>query len=400
MTRKQLTINIIIAVLVVSVVGGGAVTMSALAAEGTDDNDSRESATEMATNSTETGALGADDVDWYAFEVSVGEQINAGIDLGSDDTTLSTNTSAEFDLYGPSGEEVSVYPNDMMGAAYRPNPGSPSQAWGGLVAEQSGTYYVRVTGKNISDYNVSVSTKRLDQYDPNEQPSSATQIESGDTVSAVMSGQDVDTYAIDLDKGETINASAQADSTGLVNIQLVSPATPDTTDARYNREHDVLNESYDNQQFNYTASESGTYFIRVYPFENGIGSFGAEVPYELSVTGSGADGTDGSSDENQNDSGASDGTATTPDDTDSTDGTAETPGDTRATDENASTGAPDTDGTEQSDSEETGDDAESDADTDTQADDNEQTSQSGPGFTGAGAVVGLFVTALFALRRQ
>lgn len=289
MTRKQLTINIVTTVLVVPVVGSGAVTMSAFAAEKADNNDSRETATEMATNSTETGTLETDDVDWYAFEVSVGERIDAGIDLGSDDTTLPTNMSAEFDLYGPSGEEVSVYPNDMLGAAYRPNPGSPSQAWGGLVAEQSGTYYVRVTGKNISDYNVSVSTKRLDQYDPNEQPSSATQI--------------------------------------------------------------------------------------------------AEDPYELSVTGSGADGTDGSSDEYQNDSGASDGTATTPDDTGSTD-------------ENASTGAPDTDGTEQSDSEETGDDAESDADTATQADGDEQTSQSGPGFTGAGAVVGLFVTALFALRRQ
>ncbi len=380
----------VVAVLVVSIAGAGAVATGVLAAE-EPDNDSRETATDMAANSTETGTLGSDNVDWYAFDVSAGEQINAELDLGSDDTTLPVNRSAEFALYGPSGEEVSVYPNDGMGAAYRPNPGSPATAWGGLVAEQSGTYYARVTGENISDYNLTVETRRLDRHDPNEQPSSATQIEANDTVSAVMSGSDVDTYAIDLDKGETINASAQTDSTGLVNIQLVSPETPDITYAGYSDEYDVAGGYAANKQITYTANESGTYFVRVYPFENGIGSFGQKAPYSLTVTSDRAD----SDEESTNDggSGTDDGTTGTPDEEVTSD------------EDNGSTGndateTPNTTDTEQSDSGGSVDDADDGASTDTQADDTEQTSQSGPGFTGGGAVIGLLVTALFALRRR
>lgn len=119
MISKRLTTGMIVAVLVVSVVDGGAVTTGVLADEA-DDNDSRESATEMAANSTETGALESDDVDWYAFDVDAGERVLVDIELGSNDLILKPDKSIQFDIFGPSGDKVNRYPDDALGPAYSP----------------------------------------------------------------------------------------------------------------------------------------------------------------------------------------------------------------------------------------------------------------------------------------
>ncbi|MFC6964396.1 hypothetical protein [Halocatena marina] len=160
------------------------------------------------------------------------------------------------------------------------------QALGGTVVELSGTYYVRVKGTNITEYDLTVETQRPDQYDPNEQPATATSIESGKTISAVVSGSDQDTYAVDLDKGETISVMTSDVGSNLVNTRLLGP------------------------------NASGAYFIHVYPYEDGIGLYDMDDRYELSITISGADDDEPS---NEDDSEIDDGPTETPDEKESTD---------------------------------------------------------------------------------
>lgn len=359
MIRKRLTISVVVAVLILSVVGVGAVTTGVLADSEADGNDSRENATEMATNSTETGTIEANDTDWYAFNASAGERIWVQLDVGADDSVLPENTSARFDIFGPSGNNVNGHPHDAMGPAYSPNAGASTEAVGGTIAEQSGTYYVRVEGQNISDYNLTVETQRLDQYDPNEQPATATPIESGEMVDAVMSGSDIDTYATDLDEGETISVTANDVDSNLVNTHLVGPNASNATLDGSNTEYVVTDEWPSANQFNHTANETGTYFIRVYPYEEGIGSYNMEDSYELSVSVSGADDDESPDEEastDEDDSTGDDGTTETPDET-------EQPDSDESADDGESTVDETTDDTEQSDSEEavdeTGDDADS-----------------------------------------
>ncbi|UPM43511.1 pre-peptidase C-terminal domain-containing protein [Halocatena salina] len=331
-----------------------------LAADEGDNDDSRETATEMAPNSTETGALESNDTDWYAFDVEAGERIWVHLDLGENDTTLDQNTSARLDIFGPSGENVNDYPHDGMGPAYRPTAGAPMQAAGGTIAEQSGTYYVRAKGTNITDYDLTVETQRLDEHDPNERPATATSIESGETVSAVMSGPDLDTYAIDLEKGETINVTANHSDSVLVNAQLLHPNASDESPDRFVNDH-VVEWDY-SDSFTHTANTSGTYFVWISPEEEGIGSFDEEAPYDLSVSVSEDDSTD------ENDSETDDGPTETPEDDDSTEST---PDETEQSDSDDSADEGDStddstestpDETDQSDSDESVDDSDSTGD--------------------------------------
>lgn len=255
------------------------------------------------------------------------------------------------------------------------------------MAEQSGTHYVRVGGTNISEYDLTIETQRLDEHDPNEHPATAAPIESGETLSAVMSGPDEDVYTIDLEEDETVNVTTDTRGTTLVNTQLLGPNTSDTIPPGLLNEH-VVAWNYSNS-FTHTANESGPYFIRITTDEAAIGSFDDEETYELSVTVPGTD----------------DDESTAEDGSEIDDGTTETLGEGASSDEDddptgADTTESDTVDTDQSDSEESVDGTGDGAGTDTQADKDESTSQFGPGFTGGGAVVALFVTALFVLRRQ
>lgn len=336
--------------MVLSVVGGGAVTTGVLAAEEMDDNDSRSSATEMAANTTETGTLEGNDTDWYAFEVEAGERIYSNLTI-----TTENEENLHFDIVAPNGKKAMESPAEALRPGYTTQRIAigPS-AYGGDIAEQSGTYYVQVSpaGDTVGEstsYELTVETQRLDQYDPNEQPASATPIESGETISAVMSGSDQDTYAIDLEEDQSINVTTENGHSALVNTQLLGPNASDGTSHSSLNEHVVAGNYSD--PFTYTANTSGTYFIYIAPIDELINTYDEEAPYELSVTVTGAD-DDESPDE---------------DDSETDDGTTETPDEEDSTDEDDSTETPDE--TEQSDSEETVDDAGDDAGADDASED-------------------------------
>lgn len=306
MSLERMTIGLLTVVLFISVVSGA--MMTGVLATGSDGDNSRETATEMAANGTETGTIEGKDTDWYAVDVETGERIWVELELGSPDENAGEHEGIRFDIFGPSGKEVNEYPSDGMGPIYSPGSAFAS-GYGGTIAETAGTYYVKVDGQNISSYDLTVQTQRLDEHDPNEQPATATSIEPG-TTQAVMSGSDVDTFTIDLEEGETINVTASDIDSKLVNVQLVGPDARDETIDSPNNEYVVNDGPASTAVLNHTANQSGTYYIRVYPYEEGIGSFDDEDPYELSITA--ANEYEGSSDEDTDVSSDSDsGTSTT-----------------------------------------------------------------------------------------
>lgn len=243
-------------------------------------SDSRSSATRMATNGTKSGTLFGDDKDWYAFDVSAGQAIDIGLTA-----TTENEENIKFSMYDPDGNPIGESPNEGIGPAYFTQriPFGP-WAGGGDIAEQSGTYYVKVRGVGgvaPTRYDLTVGAERLDRYDPNEQPSSAISIDHNASIEAVMTGSDVDTYAIELDKGDTVNATIDHEYSFDMHVQLVSPETPDTTHSRYNHEYDVSEWTRDG--FTSTVNESGTYYVRVYPVENTITSFFEAGSYNLTT---------------------------------------------------------------------------------------------------------------------
>ena len=86
-------------------------------------------------------------------------------------------------------------------------------AFGGDVAEEDGTYHLRVRGargrvyegvRGFSPYTLVVETVDLDQYDPNERRETATPLTPGETIEAVAVGYDHDWYRFDAEEGDEI----------------------------------------------------------------------------------------------------------------------------------------------------------------------------------------------------
>ncbi|WP_248903714.1 hypothetical protein [Halocatena marina] len=294
MIGKRISVGLLAALLVVSAIGAG-LPSSVLAVSSSDDNDSRATATAIDVGTAANGTIEQSDVDWHAVEVESGKSIFATLTI-----TTENAENLRFDLFNSDGEKIGEYPNDMLGPAYSTKRlVAGDSAFGGDVAEQSGTYYVRVqaAGETVgepTDYELTVETDELDGNDPNEQPNTATQIEADETIAGVLSGSDRDTYAVDLEKGETITVSADyEDSDFLPYTYLVGPNASDATlDPYHDREYSVAREQAGGEhKFTYTATTTGTHFLRVNPYGDSstIGSFNEKASYEISVDVSGED---------------------------------------------------------------------------------------------------------------
>ncbi|WP_248903715.1 hypothetical protein [Halocatena marina] len=292
MIGKRMTVGLLAALLVVSAVGAGGFPASVLAAGSSDDNDSRATATAIDVGQTETGTIEQGDVDWHAVEVESGKSIFANLTL-----TTENEEDLEFELYNPDGERIGEGPADLMVPGYHTmRMVTGGTAMGGDVAEQSGTYYVRIqpAGNNFNestDYELTVETTELDENDPNEQPNTATQIEADETIAGVLSGSDRDTYAIDLEKGETITVSAEYDGSFTPSTSLVGPNASDVElDPYYDTEYSLAHEPIGrDHELTYTAMTTGTHFLRVNPNieSSTIVTFDEKASYEMSVNVSG-----------------------------------------------------------------------------------------------------------------
>lgn len=282
MKRKRLSTVAVLAVLLVSAVAIG-VSPSVVATDGDDAGDDKPAATKLTPGSTATDAITAGDVDWYSFDAEKGDRLFVEL------TALTEEyDQLRMEFYAPDGSELGEA-GESTGNPQKLDVDRGPTAWGGDIAPTSGTYFVKIEpwvsdGTTSTEYELAVETKSLDADRPGDTPTTAVSIDGNATVSGTMSGQDVDTYAIDLAEGETIEASIESETDALGNIQLVEPSASEYMHNGYNEQYDLSGGPALNDAFSYMASENATHYLRVYPGNNSKEWFTRSSSYELSVS--------------------------------------------------------------------------------------------------------------------
>ncbi|MDL5361232.1 hypothetical protein [Halalkalicoccus sp. NIPERK01] len=253
-------------------------------------NDTRESATEIAPGEEVDGVVVGDEEDWFAFDAVAGE----GIELELTVRDLALNRDVEMTLFDPAGAEIGALPTDNPNrGAYRTDyeflatvglpPSVDPSVVGADVAEETGTHYVRVSeiGPDALNgeihgfvaYTLAVETVVLDEFDPNERQETATRLEPGETIEAVIAGYDRDWYAFDAEEGDEI---------------AVDYGFVDTTDGLLGTErelHGPTGEVVTDLLEPVIAPASGTYSLLVTPDDDTTArDFVAKETYRLTVT--------------------------------------------------------------------------------------------------------------------
>lgn len=299
-------------VLVGCLVASGALVAGAVGPDGAssasaDAADDRSSAEQIQTNTTVDGTVsGESDVDWYAVNVTAGDAVVPHLYLEND----TDGRSLQVQLYGPNGTPVGEEKKDAMGgpenvAGVGPIGEQDAHAVSPNVATVNATYYVKVSeseyastdGNVTSAYNLTVETKDLDRYDPNENGSTATHIgASADatltgnaSVEAVATPYDRDVYAVTLaaDQNYTVtlsyaNASDSDHYPKLLRLFPNASAVPadDSPDTTSGRELTEMTDGGETVTF--TVEETGTYYLHLGQSSN-TNQLLNEDAYELSV---------------------------------------------------------------------------------------------------------------------
>ena len=245
------------------------------------DHDTPSDARRIEVGETVDGTIASDEVDWYAFEVRAGEAIVPRLEArGPLDGTI------RFAIYGPSGDEISVYTNEApLSYYYTVGEFVAEEARGAAVAPTNGTYYVRVSsGGGFGDpgqgpYALSVETEAIDAFEPNQARETATRIEPNATLTATTAGYDADWYALGATAGSSIDVTAELGNItdASLSIALVGPdgEVLDSVDIwdRWSNERVTLDA---------TAPRNGTYYVRIGQAVDSLELFG-QGPYDLSV---------------------------------------------------------------------------------------------------------------------
>ncbi len=167
-----------------------------------------------------------DDVDYYAVNATAGKAILPHLHLKN----VFEGSAIQVDVVAPDGEVTTELTNDLINGPQN-NAGAATMTGGdtaytGNVMESNGTYYVRVQvatnlpvgapQTNESDtyeYNLSVNRTAVDDYEPNENGTTATPLGVGETLTAAFAGYDSDVYTMDVTAGEnyTVDISHPSD---------------------------------------------------------------------------------------------------------------------------------------------------------------------------------------------
>ena len=224
----------------------------------------------------------------------------------SEGQSIGLEATGDFDNSG----EVLLYNSD--GTLIQSEVVTGSGQFFGTTVRQDGTYYVAVN--NLVDYTIYDSSytyvtsviRDPDQFEPNQNRSAATRLESNITVSEVTitEGNTVDWYSITVDGPAAINASAELSlfnpDQGDISLQLYDPngnsigevnnETPDRgaeNPKPYNESRTVI---YSEPKQRAQVDEAGTYYIRVKGVGNTIPtSVDGLTEYNLTVTTSRTD---------------------------------------------------------------------------------------------------------------
>ena len=218
---KTVSALIAIAVIVsVTTVGGTAQTSSQTSnASSTDaeSNDSLANATRITYGHEINATLSSpDDVDYYAVNATAGNSVIPRLYLKN----MFEGSAIQVDVVAPTGEVTTELTNDLItgpqNTAGLATIDQSDTAYTGNVIESDGLYYVRVmeangtysgpvqTNNSVTyRYNLTVNSTTLDQYEPNENGTTATSLGLGETANATFAGYDSDVYAVNLTAGQS-----------------------------------------------------------------------------------------------------------------------------------------------------------------------------------------------------
>lgn len=229
-------------------------------AASSEQHNNEEPGTDGTATTTYEGALNEENQrDTHSFEATAGE----GIELGMTVQNLQSGRNARMTLVDPDGVEIGELPTDNPNeGAYVTNAEEPdlgNSVVGGDVAEQTGSYCVRVAGADGSvsepiEYTLSITTVELDQFDPNESPESATWFEPGETIEGVIAGYDHDWFAVEASEGDGLRIDYEIVQEADLFDQALVLHTPDDETVEIDGSQAVV-----------TAATSGTYHLHVGP---------------------------------------------------------------------------------------------------------------------------------------
>ncbi|MBV0923507.1 hypothetical protein KTS45_04775 [Halomicroarcula limicola] len=250
--RQTNTVRIgLVALLVLSaVVVGGVFAPGALARDaGADTTDSAEvNATPI--HDGETVSVTTTSTRNFTFDAARGEAFTLTAAL---DASTSTFDDISVSVYDENGTEVGT----LSGGD---DPASTNvmmedfDAKAGDVAETNQTYTVRVTeeGQKEKRYDLTLETHRLDRYDPDESPESATVVDGDATVDAAAANYDDDHYAVNLTAGDEMDIDVVSQVHDREWYEQVSVTAPNG--------EDVALDDYDES---FVAEQNGTYVVEV-----------------------------------------------------------------------------------------------------------------------------------------
>lgn len=248
------------------------------------DSDSPTDATPIDVNETVSGTLVSDESDWYAFEAEAGEAILPTLNL----VGPLESRAIQLSIVGPDGTPVGASPADLIhGDDYEAGtewPAQGRQARGAATAEASGTYYVRVfAGKTNAQlepgaYNLTVETRELDPFDPNQRRETATSVETGERVTGTAGAYDEDWFSFRADAGERITVEAGMGDYPLA-VSVYGPGGELLAETEY---------AGPLRPENVTANRTGRYYVQFHQSNDNWQLFDL-WPYSLTVRTTGDD---------------------------------------------------------------------------------------------------------------
>lgn len=220
-------------------------------------NDNRSNANHIPIGRVVTGDRNfstTDAADWFAFNVTAGTAFNverAGL-------------SGTVSLYGPDGT--------LLRSA---SAGTPDTWSIGTVADQTGTYYIRVEPRGT--YSFVVRTARPDQFEPNDNRSTATPIDAGNRRTATLFEGEQDWYVIDIADGQNLTVvvermSGAADPGQNVRVDIFTERGERVSIPIDNNNFSVSGENRTTAsgvssgrfvKVRVTDAQAGTYYIRI-----------------------------------------------------------------------------------------------------------------------------------------
>ncbi len=207
------------------------------------------------------------DYDWIAVELEAGNIY--GVSVSGEGSGLGTLENSYLSLRGPDGEEVEADNNG--------GPGDDSALR--YTATETGTYYIAVNAFTGDPGTYQVSVENIADDEPTASTDTAATIDVGGTYEGEIEVDgDYDWIAVELESGETYDVTVSGAGSGLGTLEnsYLSLRGPDGEEV----EADNNSGPGDDSTLQYTATETGTYYIAVNAFNGDPGTYQVSVALE------------------------------------------------------------------------------------------------------------------------